>query len=155
MANFQTTWTDADIEMLRALWTEGRTAAQISIALEGRHSRNGVCGKASRLKLECRDSPINRTHYVKPKKPTKPKTKAAVVVQSIIPEPIFLCEPGDMPDKGCMFPKGDGPTMIFCGHATERKRFCAYHAAVAYIKPTNIKPVGNMNHASRASRVIR
>jgi len=50
-------WTDERIERLRAMWTEGKTASQIADELGG-VSRNAVIGKAHRLGLDSRPSPV-------------------------------------------------------------------------------------------------
>ena len=50
-------WTDERIERLKALWTEGNTASQIADDLGG-VSRNAVIGKAHRLGLAARPSPV-------------------------------------------------------------------------------------------------
>jgi len=50
-------WTDERIDRLKAMWTEGATASQIADELGG-VSRNAVIGKAHRLGLEARPSPV-------------------------------------------------------------------------------------------------
>src|SRR3954469_17502194 len=50
-------WTDERIEHLKKMWTEGATASQIADELGG-VSRNAVIGKAHRLGLEQRPSPV-------------------------------------------------------------------------------------------------
>ena len=50
-------WTDERIERLKALWSEGNTASQIADELGG-VSRNAVIGKAHRLGLAARPSPV-------------------------------------------------------------------------------------------------
>src|SRR6478736_7987668 len=50
-------WTDERIEQLRQMWQAGMTASQIAEALTG-VSRNAVIGKAHRLGLESRPSPV-------------------------------------------------------------------------------------------------
>ena len=50
-------WTDERIDRLKALWTEGNTASQIADDLGG-VSRNAVIGKAHRLGLAARPSPV-------------------------------------------------------------------------------------------------
>ena len=50
-------WTDERIERLKAMWTEGATASQIADELGG-VSRNAVIGKAHRLGLDARPSPV-------------------------------------------------------------------------------------------------
>jgi GcrA cell cycle regulator len=50
-------WTDERIERLKTLWTQGMTASQIADELGG-VSRNAVIGKAHRLGLQSRPSPV-------------------------------------------------------------------------------------------------
>lgn len=50
-------WTDERIETLKTMWESGQTASQIAEALGG-VSRNAVIGKAHRLGLQSRPSPV-------------------------------------------------------------------------------------------------
>nr|WP_314446622.1 GcrA family cell cycle regulator [uncultured Sphingomonas sp.] len=50
-------WTDERIERLKAMWAEGKTASAIAEDLGG-VSRNAVIGKAHRLGLDSRPSPV-------------------------------------------------------------------------------------------------
>jgi GcrA cell cycle regulator len=50
-------WTDERIDRLKELWTQGMTASQIAEELGG-VSRNAVIGKAHRLGLQSRPSPV-------------------------------------------------------------------------------------------------
>lgn len=50
-------WTDERIEQLKTLWSKGSTASQIADELGG-VSRNAVIGKAHRLGLKARPSPV-------------------------------------------------------------------------------------------------
>lgn len=52
-------WTEQRIDMLRKLWGQGQTASQIAVLLGG-VTRNAVIGKAHRLGLTGRPSPIKR-----------------------------------------------------------------------------------------------
>ena len=63
-------WTDERIERLKALWSQGVTASQIADELGG-VSRNAVIGKAHRLGLQSRPSPV---------KPNEAEPAAAPVV---------------------------------------------------------------------------
>ena len=65
-------WTDERIDTLRKMWEAGQTASQIAEELGG-VSRNAVIGKAHRLGLQSRPSPV---------KPNEPDAKAAAA-----PEP--------------------------------------------------------------------
>jgi GcrA cell cycle regulator len=60
-------WTDERIDTLKTMWEKGMTASQIAEALGG-VSRNAVIGKAHRLGLQSRPSPV---------KPNEPEAKAA------------------------------------------------------------------------------
>ena len=53
----QMSWTDERIDRLKDLWTQGMTASQIADELGG-VSRNAVIGKAHRLGLQSRPSPV-------------------------------------------------------------------------------------------------
>ncbi len=53
-------WTDERIEQLRNMWEKGLTASQIADELGG-VSRNAVIGKAHRLGLKSRPSPVKAT----------------------------------------------------------------------------------------------
>ncbi|KTT71108.1 GcrA family cell cycle regulator, partial [Sphingomonas endophytica] len=50
-------WTDERISTLKTMWEGGQTASQIAEALGG-VSRNAVIGKAHRLGLQSRPSPV-------------------------------------------------------------------------------------------------
>lgn len=62
-------WTDERIDQLRSMWEKGLTASQIADELGG-VSRNAVIGKAHRLGLKSRPSPVKATE--KAAKPAKP-----------------------------------------------------------------------------------
>ncbi|MGH6659052.1 MAG: GcrA family cell cycle regulator, partial [Sphingomicrobium sp.] len=62
-------WTEERIERLKKLWADGSTASQIAEELGG-VSRNAVIGKAHRLGLEQRPSPV-KPGEEKAKKPAK------------------------------------------------------------------------------------
>ena len=75
-------WTDQRIDQLKALWDKGLTASQIADELGG-VSRNAVIGKAHRLGLKSRPSPVKSNDADKkaaPKKaaPVPAKAPAAV-----------------------------------------------------------------------------
>jgi GcrA cell cycle regulator len=72
-------WTDERIDQLRSMWEKGLTASQIADELGG-VSRNAVIGKAHRLGLKSRPSPVKATEKAaKPVKaaPTPPPRPAA------------------------------------------------------------------------------
>src|SRR3546814_15763582 len=51
-------WTDERIDKRKALWEQGMTASQIADSLGEGVSRNAVIGKAHRLGLQSRPSPV-------------------------------------------------------------------------------------------------
>ena len=73
-------WTEERIERLKSMWTEGATASQIAEELGG-VSRNAVIGKAHRLGLESRPSPV------KPGEEKEKKAKAAPAPKAAKPAP--------------------------------------------------------------------
>jgi len=66
-------WTDERIDSLKNMWEKGLTASQIAEELGG-VSRNAVIGKAHRLGLKSRPSPVKAKPQTK--KGTKPAPKA-------------------------------------------------------------------------------
>ncbi|HEY0149109.1 MAG TPA: GcrA family cell cycle regulator [Allosphingosinicella sp.] len=70
-------WTDERIDRLKELWTQGNTASQIADELGG-VSRNAVIGKAHRLGLQSRPSPV---------KSNDPNAAAAAAPAAAAPTP--------------------------------------------------------------------
>ena len=68
-------WTDERIDRLKKMWSDGATASQIADELGG-VSRNAVIGKAHRLGLDARPSPV-KAGEEKEKKAAAPAAKAA------------------------------------------------------------------------------
>ncbi len=64
-------WTDERIDRLKELWKKGMTASQIADELGG-VSRNAVIGKAHRLGLQARPSPVKPNEPAPPPPKTKP-----------------------------------------------------------------------------------
>src|SRR4051812_3870718 len=78
-------WTEERIERLKKMWHDGATASQIADELGG-VSRNAVIGKAHRLGLEQRPSPVKAGEEKEVRKPApaaaapkaaQPKAEAA------------------------------------------------------------------------------
>ncbi len=69
-------WTDERVELLKQMWTEGKSASQIAKELGG-VTRNAVIGKVHRLGLSNRNSGTAKTAEKpapsEPKEPAKPK----------------------------------------------------------------------------------
>jgi len=80
-------WTDERIDTLKTMWEAGQTASQIAEALGG-VSRNAVIGKAHRLGLQSRPSPV---------KPNEPVAAPAPVAAAPEPEPVVAAPPAPPP----------------------------------------------------------
>jgi len=92
-------WTDERIERLKEYWTRGMTASQIADELGG-VSRNAVIGKAHRLGLQARPSPVKPAEQEEAAPaPTAPAAPAPPLPE---PQPV---SPGDAP----VVPGGDEP----------------------------------------------
>ncbi|HLI10567.1 MAG TPA: GcrA family cell cycle regulator [Alphaproteobacteria bacterium] len=115
-------WTEERIAILRRLWAQGLSASQIAEQL-GSVTRNAVIGKAHRLGLAGRPSPIKNTPEVAAPSPRAVKYK-----------------PTNYKGPACQWPIGD-PTsqdFEFCGAPTEPGRpYCAAHCEAAYIRRDN------------------
>ena len=64
-------WTSDQIQRLRDLWAEGHSAAEIARRM--RISKNAAVGKAHRLDLAARPSPIRRDANATPRTPQPPR----------------------------------------------------------------------------------
>jgi GcrA cell cycle regulator len=69
-------WTEERIDRLKEMWTQGATASEIAEKLGG-ISRNAVIGKAHRLGLEARPSPVKPGEVKAPAKKAAPKAEVA------------------------------------------------------------------------------
>ncbi|MGQ3099595.1 MAG: GcrA cell cycle regulator [Alphaproteobacteria bacterium HGW-Alphaproteobacteria-17] len=125
-------WTDERIESLRTMWEKGLTASQIADELGG-VSRNAVIGKAHRLGLKSRPSPVKATDKVKPSKPAAtaaPKAPAPVAAPRaaapVAPRPVAPAAPKaearpavETPTAdgsiGEQLPKADQPRIVSIG----------------------------------------
>jgi GcrA cell cycle regulator len=79
-------WTDERIALLKRMWKEGKSAADIAKALAKGVTRNAVIGKAHRMGLSGRPSPIKKPPSA-PKKeaPRKEVLKAAPATKKAAP----------------------------------------------------------------------
>src|SRR3954451_14651014 len=100
-------WTEERIERLKAMWTEGSTASQIADELGG-VSRNAVIGKAHRLGLEARPSPV---------KPGEEKEKPAPAAAAPAPKAEKVerpapraAAPAPAPEQAAPAPAAAAPT---------------------------------------------
>lgn len=86
-------WTDERIEKLTKMWEGGATASQIADELGG-VSRNAVIGKAHRLGLKARPSPVKATE--KDAEPVAPP-KTAKAAEPAVPRPVPRSAPAAAP----------------------------------------------------------
>jgi len=77
-------WTEERIERLKKMWAKGSTASQIAEELGG-VSRNAVIGKAHRLGLEQRPSPVKSGEEKAKKAPAAKAAKPAPVPKAAKP----------------------------------------------------------------------
>ena len=87
-------WTDERIATLKKMWEGGSTASQIADELGG-VSRNAVIGKAHRLGLKSRPSPVKAAEKKKPA--PKPKPAAKPAVKKAAPRPVASPAPTPAP----------------------------------------------------------
>ncbi len=142
-------WTDETIARIRALWAEGHSTAEI-----GRRmgiSKNAVVGKAHRLSLPARPSPIRRGTGEKraPRPsmrritgPTLPALQSMERPLAVRPATVVLRPVPTQPRpagrvSSCCWPLGEPGTsdFHFCGDPTvPAKPYCDQHASIAYVK---------------------
>ena len=79
-------WTDERIATLTKMWESGATASQIADELGG-VSRNAVIGKAHRLGLKARPSPVKANEPKPAPRPKEPEAKAPVKAVPARPGP--------------------------------------------------------------------
>lgn len=147
-------WTDATNTRLRHLWNEGLSTAEIGRRLNV--SKNSVIGKAHRLDLPGRPSPIKCVDGPKPRQlrprlprhlPESPPTPAArpgtdgeALGTSGNPAPRITTTTVRIPPLRiveCCWPIGDPGTSSFrfCdAPALAGKPYCACHARLAYVR---------------------
>ncbi len=121
-----TTWTPERVAEVTRLWNEGLTTAEIGKRIGV--SKNAVVGKAHRLGLPPRPSPIKRGKRPRARPPaTMPRTAARPR-----PAPVFA-----VGNAACKWPIGHpgDPGFRFCGDpALVGKPYCQDHYLKAYIQ---------------------
>ena len=140
-------WDENNVTKLRELWDQGLPTAQIGKLLG--FTKNAVVGKAHRIGLERRPSPIRRT-AVKPdrkkaRSPVMPKlnfeTKeenSPEIKETSVFQPFVKNLLNSSNKRGCEWPQGhpDEADFHFCGKERyEDKPYCLDHCAVAYVIP--------------------
>lgn len=152
-------WTDERVQLLKILWTQGLSASQIATRL-GSFSRNAVIGKAHRLGLQGRPSPIRGTPGGGGRKRVPPAKLREVVTALAAarrqaesePQPARAAEPEPVLEKPvtraaqaaalgngprCRWPIGDpsDANFHFCdAGAIHGRPYCEQHCEMAYIR---------------------
>jgi GcrA cell cycle regulator len=148
-------WSEEQIGRLRSLWSEGHSTAEI-----GRRmgiSKNAVVGKAHRLNLSARPSPIRRV----PGQPAAPRAPRPAPMRAV-ERPAFIARafsvvgqapalrpapaprpvappppPPRLSSASCCWPIGEPGKagFRFCSErALATKPYCEAHAAQAYVR---------------------
>ena len=140
-------WDDNNVSKLRELWDQGLPTAQIGKLLG--FTKNAVVGKAHRIGLERRPSPIRRT-AIKPdrkkaRSPVMPKLNFESKQETLTEnkeysgfQPVVKNMFNSSIKRGCEWPQGhpDESDFNFCGKDRfEDKPYCLEHCAVAYVIP--------------------
>jgi len=141
-------WNEDNVARLRELWDQGLPTAQIGKLLG--FTKNAVVGKAHRIGLERRPSPIRRT-AVKPdrkkaRSPVMPKLNFEIKKENNNEQlkTITTLQPkinnvfSKTKRRGCEWPEGhpDEIDFRFCDKERfEDKPYCLDHCAVAYVIP--------------------
>ena len=145
-------WTEERVTLLKKLWGEGKTASEIAKII-GDVTRNAVIGKAHRLKLSGRSSPIQNAAKktankiqkeasntnMEPAKRGRPKRMPVEPSASI---PVKRVKLADLKDRQCRWPLGDprDDDFSFCGCGSMPGiPYCSDHAQVAYQMATRKK----------------
>ncbi len=146
-------WTQERITELTRFWNDGLSTAEIGKLLG--ITKNAVVGKAHRLRLASRPSPIRRmaVRPLTPRVPREPRvssmpalpqTAAMSSTRNLMPAP----QPApikarvetpvlQLSNQRCMWPVGHPgeAEFHFCGERSlVGKPYCATHCAVAYVK---------------------
>ena len=146
--DYRMPWNDENVSRLRKLWDQGLPTAQIGKLLG--FTKNAVVGKAHRIGLERRPSPIRRT-AVKPdrkkaRSPIMPKLNfendedqkhenlnGSTNFQTVLRNPF-----GSHQKRSCEWPIGHPEEQSFhfcCKKRFDNKPYCLEHCAIAYVSP--------------------
>ncbi|MFC4254734.1 GcrA cell cycle regulator [Altererythrobacter xixiisoli] len=110
-------WTEERIAILTRMWEGGATASQIAEELGG-VSRNAVIGKAHRLELKARPSPVKTGEKkAKPAAAAKPKETEAKPAEAVAkPKPAPAPEPAPAPAPA---PRREAPAPVAAAPAAD------------------------------------
>ena len=142
-------WTTEVIQRLSILWAEGHSTAEIGRRMG--FSKNAIVGKAHRLNLPARPSPIQKDKAQprpakRPPCPKLPSLRCLAETSTAPPTARFVppapkrprqlcCPPPRIGTDRCCWPLGEPgePGFRFCGDlAITNKPYCPEHARIAY-----------------------
>ena len=151
-------WTEDKVSQLRELWDQGLPTSQIGKILD--FTKNAVVGKAHRIGLERRPSPIKR-NIMKPDRkkaraPMVPNLSVSLKSDSDFNQKVdsdydlsksqgkYLAQYLLMSKKntGCEWPNGhpNESSFFYCGHEkVEGKPYCTKHCEQAYVTADKLK----------------
>ena len=125
MSDAGNVWTDERLDKLKKLWAEGWSISQIGEALGV--SRNAIAGKAHRMGLPKRPSPISKSKTEKAK-PVNDKEEQDLPLRLELRQL-------EWSRSKCCWPTGDPKKngFVFCGDAVvPGKPYCLSHCQEAY-----------------------
>ena len=143
-------WNDENVSRLKELWDQGLPTAQIGKLLD--FTKNAVVGKAHRIGLERRPSPIRRTAIKPDRKKARSPTMPTLNFESKSSyeqeqeslknystfQPMIKSLFVSKIKRGCEWPEGhpDEVDFQFCGKERfDEKPYCLEHCAIAYVIP--------------------
>ena len=152
-------WNDENVTRLKDLWDQGLPTAQIGKLLG--FTKNAVVGKAHRIGLERRPSPIRRI-AIKPdrkkaRSPMMPKLNFENSHNEEIENKIKTFQPTTKSpfitskQRGCEWPKGhpDESGFHFCNKERfHDKPYCLEHCAIAYVLPEREEELKTFNQVA-------
>ena len=120
-------WNEEKLNKLKSLWDKGLPITKIGLELGV--SRNAIAGKAHRLGLPKRNSPISKSGD-----PRKNENKADNQIDKELPLKLLLRDV-EWSRNRCCWPLGDPklPGFSFCGTSIIPGRpYCEEHSKLAY-----------------------
>ena len=133
-------WSDKENAELKRLWATGLSSAKIGKSMG--KTKNSIIGRAHRLGLPARPSPIRdaKSAAIRVEKPIKPKPPilSELPVMKVLPAPEPVVAPRrTFRKEECTWITGDvkKPGWYWCKEVAEPgKPFCSTHCKIAYMR---------------------
>lgn|SRR5208282_4359663 len=133
--------------LLRRLWAEGVSTKQIGLAIGV--TKNAVVGRAHRLRLGARPSPIRKDGVHRPRPPRR-TPRGTATIPALVCLGKKMAAPPDPPvgelvsfdrERKCEWPLSNGRPWLFCCLSSlPGKPYCAFHSKVAFVKVSSAHP---------------